>query len=397
MTDLGELNVPYRLLLGPGPSLVHPRVYRAMTAPVIGYMDPAFIQLMDDTQRPLRTLFRTENDMTMPISGTGTAGMEAAIYNITEPGDTVIVCLNGFFGTRMADMAKRCGADVITIEQEWGRIIEPDQVRDALKSAKGPVKAVMIVHGETSTGILQPLEEISRITHEHGALLLADAVTSLGGCELLIDEWNIDVCYSGTQKCLSAPPGMAPLTMSAAAMDVVANRSNPVRSWYFDLAILGRYWSGGTTRMYHHTPPMTMLYALREGLRIALEEGLEARIARHKRNAAALAAGCEALGLALHAQEAYRLPPLTTVRVPEGVDDMKLRQFLLNNYNIEVGGGIGALQGQILRVGLMGFGSTEQNVLLLLLALDDALLQQNYALDKGAGVAAAVRSYGETR
>ncbi|MEO6197044.1 MAG: aminotransferase class V-fold PLP-dependent enzyme, partial [Dehalococcoidia bacterium] len=193
MTDLGELNIPYRLLLGPGPSLVHPRVYRAMTAPVIGYMDPAFIQLMDDTQRPLRTLFRTENDMTMPVSGTGTAGMEAAIYNVTEPGDTVVVCLNGFFGTRMADMAKRCGADVITIEQEWGRIIEPDQVRDALKSANGPVKAVMIVHGETSTGILQPLEEISRITHEHGALLLADAVTSLGGCELLIDEWGIDI------------------------------------------------------------------------------------------------------------------------------------------------------------------------------------------------------------
>ncbi len=394
MTDLGELNVPYRLLLGPGPSLVHPRVYRAMTAPVIGYLDPAFIQLMDDTQRPLRTLFRTENDMTMPISGTGTAGMEAAIYNVTEPGDTVVVCMNGFFGTRMADMAKRCGADVITIEQEWGRIIEPDQVRDAINSAGRKVKVVMIVHGETSTGILQPLEEISRITHENGALLLVDAVTSLGGCELLIDEWGIDVCYSGTQKCLSAPPGMSPLTMSAAAMEVVANRAEPVRSFYVDLAVLGRYWGGGSkTRMYHHTPPMTMLYALREGLRIALEEGLEARIARHKRNAAALAAGCEAIGLGLHAQEGYRLPPLTTVRVPEGVDEMKLRQALLSNHNIEVGGGIGALQGQVLRIGLMGFGSTQQNVLALLFALEQELAALGQTLEPGAAVAAAVRNY----
>jgi alanine-glyoxylate transaminase/serine-glyoxylate transaminase/serine-pyruvate transaminase len=396
MTGLGELNVPYRLLLGPGPSLVHPRVYRAMTAPVIGYLDPAFIQLMDDTQRPLRTLFRTENDLTMPISGTGTAGMEAAVYNITEPGDTVVIGVNGFFGTRLAEMARRCGAEVIAIEQEWGRIIEPDQVREALKSAAGPVKAVMIVHGETSTGILQPLEEISRITHERGALLLVDAVTSLGGCDLLIDEWNIDVCYSGTQKCLSAPPGMAPLTMSAAAMDVVVNRSEPVRSWYVDLAMLGRYWnapSGGGARMYHHTPPMTMLYALREGLRIVLEEGMEARVTRHQRNAAALAAGLEAIGLALHAQEGYRLPPLTTARVPDGIEELKLRQALLNNHNIEVGGGIGALQGQVLRIGLMGFGSTEQNVLALLFALEQELADLGHPLEQGAALSAAARSY----
>jgi alanine-glyoxylate transaminase/serine-glyoxylate transaminase/serine-pyruvate transaminase len=333
--------------------------------------------------------------MTMPISGTGTAGMEAAIYNITEPGDTVIVCQNGFFGTRMADMAKRCGAEVVLIEQGWGRIIEPEQVQQALESA-GRVKAVMIVHGETSTGILQPLEEISRITHEHGALLLVDAVTSLAGCELLIDEWGIDVCYAGTQKCLSAPPGMAPLTMSQAAMDVIANRSEPVRSWYVDLNILGRYWGGGTTRMYHHTPPMTMLYALREGLRVVMEEGMQDRIARHKRNAAALAAGLEAMGLALHAQEGYRLPPLTTARVPEGVDEMQLRRGLLQDHNIEVGGGIGQLQGQVLRIGLMGYGSTAQNVLALLFALEDELLKQGYGLDKGAGVAAAVRSYDES-
>ena len=342
-----ELNLPNRNLLGPGPSNVHPRVYRAMQQPVIGYLDPAFIQLMDDTQRPLRTVFRTENSMTMAVSGTGTAGMETAIYNVVEPGDTAIVCQNGFFGIRMADMVKRCGADVILIEQEWGRIIEPEQIESALKDAGKQVKVVAIVHAETSTGVLQPLEEISRIVHDQGALLLADAVTSLGGCELRIDDWGVDICYSGTQKCLSAPPGMSPITLSDAAMEVVQNRSEAPRSWYLDLQMLGRYWGGGSVRMYHHTPPMTMLYALREGLRIVLEEGLEERIARHRRNAAAFAAGVEAMGLELHAQEDHRLPPLTTVRVPEGVDDMKLRQGLLQEHNIEVGGGIGVLQGRV--------------------------------------------------
>ena len=393
-SDLNDLVIPQRNLLGPGPSNVNPRVYRAMMQPVIGYLDPVFIQVIDDTQRPLRTVFRTENDMTMAISGTGTCGMEAGVYNITEPGDNVIVCLNGFFGTRIADMAKRCGANVIPVEAEWGRIIEPDQIREALKSANGPVKAVMIVHGETSTGILQPMEEICKIAHEQGALVMADAVTSLGGCELLIDEWGIDVCYSGTQKCLSAPPGMSPFTMSAAAMEVVQKRETPPLSFYVDLQMLGRYWGGGsTTRMYHHTPPMSMLYALREGLRIVLEEGLETRIARHKRNAAALQAGLEAMGMQLHAQEGYRLPPLTTVKVPEGVEEMKLRRGILENHNIEVGGGIGQMQGQVLRIGLMGYGSTEPNVFALLFAIEQELLAQNYKLEKGAGVSAAVRSY----
>lgn len=392
--EFGELNVPARLLLGPGPSNVHPRVYRAMMAPVIGYLDPAFVQLLDDTQRPLRTVFRTENGMTMAISGTGTCGMEAAIYNVVEPGDTVVVCQNGFFGVRMADMARRCGAEVILVEAEWGRIIEPEQVEAALRSAPRPVKAVAIVHGETSTGILQPLEEISRIAHAHGALLIVDAVTSLAGCQLEVDGWGIDVCYSGTQKCLSAPPGMAPLTVSEAAMEVVAKRREPVRSFYVDLTMLGRYWGGGTTtRAYHHTPPMTMLYALREGLRIVLEEGLEARIARHRRNAEGLRLGLEAMGLTLHAQEGYRLPPLTTVRVPEGIDDMALRRGLLYEHNIEIGGGIGVLQGQVLRIGLMGVGSTEANVLALLHALEAQLLKQGFRLERGAGVAAAARFF----
>ena len=388
--SFGELNVPSRLLLGPGPSNVHPRVYRAMMTPVIGYLDPQFLQLLDDTQRPLRALFRTENDMTIAISGTGTAGMEAAIYNVVEPGDTVIVCQNGFFGDRMAQMVVRCGAQVALVEAEWGRIIEPEQVGAALKANPG-AKVVTIVHGETSTGILQPLEETSRIVHRHGALLLVDAVTSLSGCELLIDEWGVDVCYSGTQKCLSAPPGLSPVTFSAQAMEVVLARKEPVRSYYVDVSLLRRYWGGGEARVYHHTPPMTMLYALREALRVALEEGLETRIARHRRNTEALCAGLEAMGLKLHAQEGHRLPPLTTVRVPDGVEEMALRRGLLMEHNIEVGGGIGALQGQVWRIGLMGFGSTVPNVLALLYALETELARHGFRAQKGAGVAAAAR------
>ena len=390
--DLSELNVPYRLLLGPGPSLVHPRVYRAMTAPVIGYLDPVFIQLLDDTQRPLRTVFRTENDFTMAISGTGTAGMEAAIYNVVEPGDTVVVCQNGYFAVRMADMVRRCGGEVVLVEADWGKLIEPERVEVALKDA-GRVKVVAIVHGETSTGVLQPLEEISRIAHEHGALLLADAVTSLAGCELRIDDWGIDVCYSGTQKCLSAPPGMAPLTMSAQAMEAVAKRSEPVRSWYVDVSMLQNYWGGGSARAYHHTPPMTMLYALREGLRIVLEEGLEPRIARHLRNARAFWAGVEAMGLTLHVEEKHRLTPLTTVRVPDGIDEMAVRQGLLLEHNIEIGRGFGNLEGQVWRIGLMGYGSSEENVFALLYALETQLAKQKFTLDRGAGVAEAGRAF----
>jgi alanine-glyoxylate transaminase/serine-glyoxylate transaminase/serine-pyruvate transaminase len=394
--QLGEMHVPDRLLLGPGPSNVHPRVYRAMMTPVIGYLDPQLLQLLDETQRPLRTAFRTENEMTLPISGTGSAGMEAAIYNVVEPGDAVVVCENGFFGTRLAEMVRRCSAEVILVQAPWGQIIEPQQVEDALKSAGRQVKAVAIVHAETSTGILQPLEEISRITHEHGALLVVDAVTSLSGCELLIDDWAIDVCYSGTQKCLSAPPGMSPMTFSQRAMDVVMNRKEPVRSWYVDVSLLGQYYSGDLSgRRYHHTPPVTMLYALREALRIVMEEGLQARIARHKRNAAAFHAGLDAMGIALHAQEGYRLPSLITARIPDGVEDDRLRAGLLDQHNIEVGRGIGELMGKVLRIGLMGYNSTETNVLALLFALETQLLAQKYPLDKGAGVAAAACYYGE--
>ncbi len=391
--DLGELHLPSRILLGPGPSNVHPRVYRAMMAPVIGYLDPAFLQLLDDTQRPLRALFRTQNDLTIAISGTGHAGMEAALYNVLEPGDTAIVCINGFFGTRMADMAQRCGANVVTVEAAWGEIIEPEQVEAALK-AHPDTKAVAIVHAETSTGVLQPLEEISALAHRYGALLLVDAVTSLGGCELRVDEWGIDVCYSATQKCLSAPPGMAPITFSPQAVEAIARRRTPVASWYVDVTLLRTYWGGGTARVYHHTPPMSMLYALREAMRLVLEEGLESRIARHRRNARALWAGLEALSLTLHVQEAHRCPALTTVRVPEGVDEMAVRRGLLEEHNIEIGAGFGPLQGRVWRIGLMGHSSQPENVLAVLQGLERQLARQGGKIKRGVGVAAAAAALG---
>lgn len=384
-----ELNPPARLLLGPGPSNVHPRIYRAMSAPVIGYLDPDFLQLLDDTQRPLRAVFRTDNEWTIALSGTGSAGMEACIYNVVEPGDKVLVCINGFFGTRMVEMAHRAGAEVVTVTAPWGNIIEPKQIEDALKANPG-VKLVAIVQAETSTGVFQPLEEIARIVHEHDALLMVDAVTSLGGCELEIDAWDIDICYSATQKCLSAPPGLSPVTFGPRAVRAITGRKTPVRSWYLDVALLLNYW--GSSRVYHHTPPMTMLYGLREALRLILEEGLDERITRHRRNAEALWAGLQTMGLRLHAQEGYRLPCLTTVRIPEGVQDRPVRLALLDRYGIEIGGGLGDLAGKVWRIGLMGYSSTAQSVLLVLSALGEILRQENVPIDVEAGLAAAHRA-----
>jgi alanine-glyoxylate transaminase/serine-glyoxylate transaminase/serine-pyruvate transaminase len=387
--ELSELNPPPRLLLGPGPSNVHPRVYRAMLAPVIGYLDPAFLQLLSDTQVPLRAVFRTGNELTLPISGTGSLGMEAAIYNVVEEGDTVIVCINGFFGSRMADMARRCGARVVTVEADWGRAIEVEQVEAALRQHPG-VKAVCIVHAETSTGVLQPLIDIARLCRERGALVIVDAVTSLSGAPLEVDAWGLDVVYSATQKCLSAPPGMAPITFGPRAVEAMQRRREPCRSWYVDLTMLREYYGG--PRRYHHTPPMSMLYALREALRLVLEEGLEERIARHRRHASALWAGLEAMGLRLHVEdESLRAPPLTTVRVPEGVDEARLRQDLLERHGIEIGAGFGPLAGKVWRVGLMGYSSQPQNVLALLHALEVELWRQGCEVPRGAGVEAAAR------
>jgi alanine-glyoxylate transaminase/serine-glyoxylate transaminase/serine-pyruvate transaminase len=381
----GELNPPTRLLLGPGPSNVDPRVLRAMAAPVIGHLDPQFLHIMDDTKALLQYTFQTENYLTLPVSGTGSAGMEAALCNVIEPGDTVLVCVNGLFGQRMCDIVERCQGQLLRVDAPWGTAVDPAQVEEALQASQ--VKAVAIVHAETSTGILQPLGEISRLAHEHGALLLVDTVTSLGGCPVKVDEWRLDVVYSGTQKCLSCPPGLAPITFSTRAEEVLDGRRSKVQSWYLDMAMVRRYW--GQERFYHHTAPISMCYALREALRLVYEEGLEARWERHQRNSDALMAGLQAMGLLPFAQQGYRLPSLNAVRVPEGVEDARVRSRLLRDYSIEIGGGLGELKGQIWRIGLMGHNSRPRTVFVFLSALAATLTAEGYPASADAALAAA--------
>ena len=364
-----ELNPPFRILLGPGPSMVHPRVLRVMTTPLLGHLDPAFLQIMSEVQVLLREVFRTTNRLTLPISGTGSAGMEAALANFIEPGDSVLICVNGYFGERMCDMATRLGAEVHRLERPWGEVFTPEEIDAALH--KHPAKLVALVHAETSTGTLQPMEGIADVVHRHGALLLVDCVTSLGGVPVYVDDWGIDIAYSGTQKALSAPPGLAPMTISPRAEEVLKQRKTKVPSWYLDLTLVQKYW--GTERTYHHTAPITMIYALREALRVVLNEGLERRWRRHRRNAELLWQSLEELGLELVVPEEYRLPTLTTVRVPEGFNEAFLRRRLLEDYNIEIAGGLGAFKGKVWRIGLMGFSSQRSYVLLLLAALEDIL------------------------
>jgi alanine-glyoxylate transaminase/serine-glyoxylate transaminase/serine-pyruvate transaminase len=381
----GELAPPARILLGPGPCNVHPRVLRALQAPIVGHLDPAYTAVMDETQALLRRVFQTANEVTLPISGTGFAGAEAALANLVEPGDRVVVCVNGFFGERMAGIARRCGAEVHTVHAEWGRIIEPDDVRRALQA--GPTRAVTIVLGETSTGVLQPIDEIARIVHEHEALFVVDAVTPLGGHSVTVDAWQVDICHSCSQKCLGCVPGLAPITASERAMRRIRARRRPVQSFYYDLSELMRYW--GPERFYHHTSPILLVYALREALRLIDEEGLEPRFRRHCLNGEALQAGLEAMGLRLVAQEGHRMKVLTTVYLPDDIDEAAVRGALLNEFNIEVGGGLGALKGRILRIGLMGASSTRANVLLVLSALEEVLRRQGYRCPPGAGLQAA--------
>jgi alanine-glyoxylate transaminase / serine-glyoxylate transaminase / serine-pyruvate transaminase len=379
-----------RVLLGPGPSEINPRVLRAMMSPMLGYLDPEFIEILDDTVGLLRRVYETENQLTLPISGTGTAGMEAALCNLLEPGDTAVVGLNGYFGQRIADIVERCGARVVPVAAPWGHIIEPDQVADALKGTSA--RLVAVVHAETSTGVLQPLEAIARLAREHEALMLADCVTSLGGQPVAMDRCGIDVAYSGTQKCLGGPPGLAPLSLSPRAVQVLRARKRRVQSFYLDLELLGAYWLG-ETRSYHHTVSMTLVFALREALEAVLEEGLEARWHRHAHNAQALLQGLRALGLEPAAQEGHRAPMLTTVYIPEGVDDVRLRAELIRDYGIEIGGGLGELKGKVWRIGLMGESSTQKNVLLVLSALERLLTRSGCRIEAGAGVAAASAYY----
>ena len=387
---MNELQPPQKVLLGPGPSSVHPRVLQALSLPVMGHLDPAFFQVMDDVCEMLRQVFHTKNTMTVPISSTGTGAMETACANIIEPGDTVLICRNGYFGIRLGDIAERCGATVHLMDTPWGKAVDPQMLRDELKKYPG-LKAVGVVHAETSTGVLSDMKELADVIHESGALAIVDAVTSLGGHEVRMDDWGIDVCYSATQKCLGAPPGLAPISLSEAAMDVVAKRPTKVQSFYFNLKDLESYWN--QTRAYHHTSPINMTYALREALRMMMEEGQENRIHRHAKVAAGLRAGAEALGLDLLAEEGHRLNPLTTVSVPDGVEDAKVRRALLNEHDIEIGGGLGEFAGKAWRIGLMGESARERNVFALLSALETILHKEGYEVAFGSSLSAAQRAF----
>lgn len=390
METVGELAPSLRILLGPGPSAVHPRVLKALSTPLVGHLDPEFLRIMEETKDLLRSVFQTKNTLTFPISGTGSAGMEACFVNLLEPGDDAVIGVNGVFGTRMKDVVERCGATPVVMEAEWGRVFTPDQVREALGRCRRP-KLVALVHAETSTGAWQPLEEMASIIHNTGALFMVDAVTSLGGCPVQIDAWGIDACYSGTQKCLSCPPGLSPVTFNQAALEVIRKRKSKVQSWYLDLTMIEKYW--GEERVYHHTAPISMNYALREALRLVQEEGLAARFRRHQHNHEALAAGLAAMGMALAAQEGHRLWTLNSVAIPTNVDDAAVRRQLLEEYNIEIGAGLGPLRGKVWRIGLMGESSTRSNVLLVLSALEDILRKQGYRYPPGAGVSAAQHVY----
>ena len=355
----GEFAPPARLLLGPGPSEVHPRVLRAMCAPLVGHLDPAFIAMMEDVKALLRFVFATGNTLTFPVSGTGSAGMEACIVNLIEPGDAVVVGVNGVFGTRMADVIERAGGVAVRVEAPWGRIMRAEQVEAALRNCGRP-KLVALVHAETSTGAWQPLADAARLAHEHGALFLADCVTSLGGAPVEIDGWGIDAAYSGTQKCLSCPPGLAPVTLGPRALEVLHKRKTHVQSWYLDLTLLSQYW--GEERVYHHTAPISMNYALREALRLVAEEG-------------------------------HRLPMLNAVTVPDGVAEARVRTRLLAEHGIEIGGGLGPMKGKVWRIGLMGESSRRAHVLVVLAALEDALRAEGRRVSPGAALAAAQSVY----
>jgi alanine-glyoxylate transaminase/serine-glyoxylate transaminase/serine-pyruvate transaminase len=364
--ELADLNTAPRILLGPGPSLVAPRVLRVMTTPLLGHLDPQFLTVMDEVQQLLRFVFQTGNPLTLAVPGTGTAGMEAALSNLIEPGDRVLVAAIGFFGERLFDMAGRYGALVDKIERPWGQVFDPSDIAAALQGQQ--YKLVALVHAETSTGACQPgIAEIAAAAHRQGSLVVLDTVTSLGGLPVEIDAWQVDAAYSATQKCLSAPPGLAPVTFSPRAWEAIRSRRTPVGNWYLDLTLLSKYW--GAERVYHHTAPISLFFALREALRMAVEEGLEARFARHRSNAQQLWAGLEELDLALFVPPEFRLPSLSTPLLPPAVDDAAVRRRLLEEYNIEIAGGFGPLKGKVWRIGLMGFSSRRENVALLLAAL----------------------------
>jgi len=386
------LNPPERILMGPGPSDVPPRVLTALAASTIGHLDPCFLQVMDEMQHMLRQVFQTQNELTLAVSGTGSAGMETCVVNLIEPGDRMVVCINGVFGSRMADVAGRAGADVTTIERPFGEVFPPQEVADVVQKVQP--KVLGVVHAETSTGACQPLDELAHIAHDSGALLLADCVTSLGGMPVEVDAWGLDAVYSGTQKCLSCPPGLAPVTFSSRAVQALEARTRKVASWYLDLTMVRSYWGG--ERAYHHTAPINMNFALHEALRIVLQEGLPTRFERHRRHHRALKAGLQALGVEFAVDEAHQLPMLNAVRIPDGVDDAAVRKRLLNDFGIEIGGGLGPMKSKTWRIGLMGHAARQRNVLYFLAALERCLADAGLNVTPGSSIAAANERYAQT-
>ena len=379
---------PQRVLMGPGPSDVSPRVLKALSRPTIGHLDPVFVSLMDEMKVLLKYAFQTENELTMPVSAPGSAGMETCFVNLVEPGDKVIVCQNGVFGGRMKENVERCGGIAMMVQDDWGRAVDPQKLEDALK-ANPDTRIVAFVHAETSTGAQSDVQTLVAIAHKYGCLTIVDAITSLGGTPLKVDEWDIDAVYSGTQKCLSCTPGLSPVSFSAQAQEKIKNRKTKVQSWFMDLNLVMGYWGGATKRAYHHTAPINALYGLHEALVMLQEEGLQNAWARHQKNHLALRAGLEAMGLKFVVPEDERLPQLNAISVPEGVDEAAVRTILLSDYNLEIGAGLGAMAGKVWRIGLMGHASNPRNVRLCLSALDDVLGRLKAPIHRGVAVDAA--------
>ncbi len=382
-----SFNPPVRTLMGPGPSDVHPRILSALARPTIGHLDPVFVDMMDDVKGLLQYAFQTKNEMTMPISAPGSAGMEACFVNLVEPGDKVIVCQNGVFGGRMKENVERCGGTAVMVEDEWGAAVDINKLEEALK-ANPDAKIVAFVHAETSTGAQSDAKTISELAHKHDCLVIADTVTSLGGTPVLVDEWQIDAIYSGTQKCLSCTPGISPVSFSERALEVIRNRKTKVQSWFLDLNLIMGYWGSGQKRAYHHTAPVNALYGFHESLVMLKNEGLENAWKRHADNHQVLKAGLEAMGLTFIVNEADRLPQLNSVSVPEGVDEAKVRSRLLNEFNLEIGAGLGALAGKVWRIGLMGHSSRPENILLCVSALEAVLSDMNAPINTGVALKA---------
>jgi len=392
MTSITSFHPPVRTLMGPGPSDVNPRVLEALARPTIGHLDPAFVAMMDETKELLKYAFQTENKLTMPVSAPGSAGMETCFSNMVEPGDKVIVCQNGVFGGRMKENVERCGGVAVMVEDDWGTAVSIDKLEAALK-ANTDTKIVAFVHAETSTGVMSDAQAIVALAHKHDCLTIVDAVTSLGGSPLKVDEWDIDAIYSGTQKCLSCTPGISPVSFSERAIEKITNRSTKVQSWFLDLNLVMDYWGSGGQRSYHHTAPVNALYGLHESLVILQEEGLENSWKRHNDNHQALKAGIEAMGLSFFVAEEDRLPQLNAIKFPEGTDEAKVRSELLNRYSLEIGAGLGPMAGKIWRIGLMGFASNQKNVLHCLGALDAVMSDMGIDIQSGKAVNAAMKVF----